>query len=89
MPFAPTACAFRDDDAAKEHDAWVVAELALANNGAVAQGQRPRQVVRCGCTHEPVTKVVRHVASSVTSMPHGSRVRSRVLVFDRFLISLA
>jgi hypothetical protein len=46
-------------------------------------------VVRCGCTHEPVTKVVRHVASSVTSMPHGSRVRSRVLVFDRFLISLA
>jgi hypothetical protein len=35
------------------------------------------------------TKVDRHVAPSVTSMPHGSRVRSRVFVFDRFLISLA
>ena len=70
----------------QQHDAWPAAELAVADDGAVARGQRPRRGVRRGCAHESVTEVIRHVAPSVAWMPQVSRVRPWVLVFDRFLI---
>jgi hypothetical protein len=59
----------------QQHDAWPAAELAVADDGAVARGQRPRRGVRRGCAHESVTEVIRHVAPSVAWMPQVSRVR--------------
>ena len=62
--------------------------LAVAGNGAVARSQQPGQAQRAWAD-EWITRVIRHVAPSVSSRPSGFTDAPGAFVFDRFLTSQA